>query len=110
MQIELHGTHGKRTMHLPNPKSAKAQRPQQTAEERRASDSHRKSAFATMRRLTPKLKRLGTTPDAVWDTFKAEYDVDSRSEFTTPQWAVIAARLRAADKNPKLLRGLAIGQ
>ena len=70
-------------------------------------DNHRKSAYATMRELKPMLEQQGVTTDAVWERIKDFYGVESRSEFTTDQWAVIAARLRAALDDARLLSTLA---
>lgn len=62
-----------------------------------ASDSpsglHQRGAFAVMKYLAPK---LGFMPDTVWDYFKQQYGVWSRTELKAPQWARLFAELRAA--------------
>ena len=93
---------------LPQPepkKFAERKRPRPTvneaADRKAGKDHHRKSAFAAMAEL--KQKHRDTDVDALWETFKAEYAVDSRSKFTEEQWALCAARINCLIHNPQLI-------
>lgn len=70
---------------------------------RQACDVHRKAAFARIRELTP---RLGVTSEAVWDYYKRKANVQSRSELTPKNWAILAAELLGALQHPVLRRTL----
>ena len=46
----------------------------------------------------------GLETDQVWESIKAEYKVESRSELTGMQWARIAAELQSSRREASLLK------
>ena len=62
---------------------------------------HRKAAFAAMRALN--LHNAGISEDRLWDSFKKEFNIESRSKFNEEQWATCAARLNMFRRFPNLL-------
>ena len=64
----------------------------------------RKSAYAAMGDLQERFSIAGIEADQVWESIKAEYKVESRSELTGMQWARIAAQLQSSRREASLLK------
>lgn len=71
-------------------------------EDSQVSAHPRKSAFAAMKDLQERFHIAGIDTEQVWGFLKSEYSVDSRSQFTPPQWAMIAAQLQSARRDDEM--------
>ena len=74
--------------------------------DKKASEVHRRSCFACVRAFVPTLKRHRLTEADLWDAMKDEYNVASRSELDTPQWASLSATFQAAKRDAVLMNVL----
>ena len=61
-----------------------------------------KTSFAIINSLKPQLTTAGLTEESVWEWVKSEYDVQSRSELNEESWAIVSARLSAAQRDQQL--------
>ena len=59
-------------------------------------------SFAIINSLSARFVNASLSTDAVWEWVKAEYEVDSRTELDERQWAVVSARLSAAQRDKQL--------
>ena len=62
----------------------------------------RRSAYAAMSDLQECFYVAGIDTDQVWEFIKSEHGVASRSKWTAPQWARIAAELQGARRDDAL--------
>ena len=85
---------------VPQP-AVQAPTPSSTGE---TSAHHRKSAYAAMRDLQERFHLAGIDTDQVWEYFKAEHRVDSRSKLTGMQWARISCNLQSARREASLFK------
>ena len=67
---------------------------------------HQKASFAAMTGLVNGLRQYQLATGEVWSYIKAKYKVESRADFSEVEYAVIAARLRAARRDAGQLRQL----
>ena len=61
-----------------------------------------KQSFAIVNALRYDFHNAGLTEDDVWAFVKNEHNVESRTELTEEQWAVLAARLHTAQHDSKM--------
>jgi len=108
MRVNLYGPNGKHDLTLEAEPVATNGHPQPDNEKNTdpAADIHRKASFACMSRLKPKLKHHGVSDKDIWEHIKEIYKVESRTELTAKEWAVISARLNAAYRDPRMLADL----
>ena len=66
----------------------------------------RRSAYAAMSDLQERFSIAGIETDQVWENFKSEYSINSRSLLTGLQWATIAARLNSARRETDMFKVL----
>lgn len=66
------------------------------------SGHNRRGAYAAMKDLAQQFSDAGIGTEQVWEHIKAEHGVDSRAKLTAPQWALIAARLQSARRDPEM--------
>ena len=64
--------------------------------------NQKKTAFAIIDTLKPQLAIAGLSEESVWEWVKSEYGVQSRSELSEIQWAIVSARLSAAQRDHQL--------
>ena len=65
---------------------------------------NRRSAYAAMSDLQERFHLAGICTDQVWEYFKAEHRVDSRSKLTGMQWARISCNLQSARREASLFK------
>ena len=63
-------------------------------------------AFSLASKLVPKLKKQGISEDALWESVKSEYGVDSRSDIDERGWVLLTARFDAANQHKALFEAL----
>ena len=90
----------------PEPKTfAERKRPKpsinEAADRKAGKDHHRKACFASMAELKRKYREVNV--DTLWEQFKIDYNVSSRSQFSEREWALCAARIRCLIENPQLI-------
>lgn len=64
---------------------------------------NRRGAFAAMKDLSEKFANRGLYTEQVWAFLKSENGVETRSQLTEKQWAIIAGRLQAMRLDEGLL-------
>ena len=94
-QVTLAGTSGQRAVNIGHLHEV----PEQDTD---GKAYHRRAAFARMKALDEHLKDARTPHGHAWNYIKAQYGVQSRSELTAEQWAIISARLDACKKDYQL--------
>ena len=102
--VTLHGNEGTRTVSLKEQIEkimTKIEKPKDQPKDQSA--LHRNAAFAIVRELSPRLKALDATDTDLWHAIKTRFGVESRSDLTPIQWAVVSAELQCARNNKQFL-------
>ena len=71
-----------------------------------AAEVHKEAALATIREIKTELQKHNISEDQLWAFLKHRYNVESRKELDTSQWATLAAELQAAKREHELLKYL----
>ena len=71
-----------------------------------AAEIHKAAAFAAVREIKEKLQNYNISEDQLWAFLKHRYNVKSRKELDTSQWATLTAELQAAKREHELLKYL----
>ena len=94
---------GERTRSVYQPQPLKSPDFRKDHNSAKARKRHQDASFAAMRDIEIWLRDARIPTGHAWEFIKAEYDVSSRSEFTTEQWAVISARLNACRRDKAMM-------
>ena len=70
----------------------------------KASESHRKSCFATLNDLKSQLERENLSQTQIWEFLKHRFNISSRKELDTRQWVSLAAELQGIKRDLPLFQ------
>ena len=97
MKVKLHGSEGTRTLDI-----RESSHRSRISLNNDANERNRRACFAAARNLSKKLKRAEISQDDLWQWIKNEYNVESRKQLESHQWAAISAELNACVRDHKL--------